>query len=74
MYLPGVQEDTVNDGGLVVGATLVNLAATAAAALSNWATSGAELVILHTDPADTPRPVVELAPAPLIATQRRRLR
>jgi len=74
MYLPGVQEDTVNDGGLVVGATLVNLAATAAAALSNWGTSGAELVILHTDPADTPRPVVELAPAPVVATQRRRLR
>lgn len=74
MYLPGVVEASVSDGGVVLPATVTNLAATAAAALSNWNTSGAPLHILHTDPADTPREVVELAVSPIVATQRRRLR
>jgi hypothetical protein len=74
MYLPGVSETHVGPNGQITGAKLTELAGLAAAALSNWATNGAELVILHTDPADTPRPVVELSPSTLSATQRRRLR
>lgn len=74
MYLPGVAEPSVAASGQVTIGKLTELAALAAAALSNWGTNGADLVILHTDPADTPRPVVEMPPSNRVATQRRRLR
>ena len=73
-YLPGVTQSVLDAAGFISGTALTNLAARGAAMLSQWAIAGAEMVILHTDPADSPTTVVSWEPASKVATQRRRLR
>jgi len=74
MYVPGLGQDQVDNAGLITSSALVNFAADFAGALSTWSTNNADLVILHTDSAVTPTPVVALEVSPKCATQRRRLR
>lgn len=74
MYLPAIQEGSIDGGGFYSGPALSALQSRSDTFLSDCAGSSVPMVILHTSPADTPTPVVSLNAQSKVATQRRRLR
>lgn len=75
-YLPSVPEGSVDQSGVIetvfYGGTAVNIAAFEVAMTTHAVVN--EIVILHSDPLDTPTVITSLFLDPIIATQRKRLR
>lgn len=78
MYLPGTQEDIVNDNGVIIAPHLGNWQPFAQQFNALCAFNNVELHVLHSLPqlggAPAPTPVATLVVQPLVATQRRRIR
>jgi len=73
-YLPGVEETAVTGAGELTATAISNLQAAANQFLNDLGTLGQEMVVLHENPALTPRPVTALVVDGRVATQRGRLR
>lgn len=73
MYIPGVPEASVNEGGFLESADLASLQINATQFLGALATAGYPMVLLHTAVLP-PTPVTSLIVDTRIGTQRRRMR
>ncbi len=79
MYVPGVLEGVVSEAGVLAGATITALNASAATLKPGGAVHTAfgflgDPVILHDSGSQTPTPITDLGAQLLVGTQRRRLR
>lgn len=74
MYLPGVVENAVDSGGAVSDGKRGNLNIQFSDYLAEAVVASMPMMILHSDPLTPPTEVGALLCAPLVATQRRRLR
>ncbi len=73
LYLPGVSEQDIDDGGIVSGSKLTELNNNMSNMLSAWQTVHFFYVLLHEAP-HAPTPITQFQWDDLCATQRRRLR
>jgi len=74
MYIPSVDEEGITIIGTFDAARLAAMQTAANAFLIDLQTQDVPMVLLHSDPALSPTPVVQLNVDSLVATQRRRLR
>lgn len=74
IFLPGVEETAVDPGGALTSGAISALQGAANQFLSDLGSLGQEMVILHENPALTPRVVTSLIVDGRVATQRGRLR
>lgn len=74
MYIPGVPEASVNEGGFLETADLASLQLNMNQFLAALSTAGYPMVLLHTAPLATPTSVTSLIVDTRIGTQRRRMR
>lgn len=73
-FLPGAVEGAIDAGGALTPTALSNLQIAASQFLGDLGTLGQEMVVLHENPALTPRVVTALVVDARVATQRGRLR
>lgn len=74
MYVPAASEAEIDSGGTLSSALITNAQGGANNFLADLAASSIPMVILHTNPAETPTAVSALTLSPKVATQRRRVR
>lgn len=75
-YLPAwkLTEANVDNAGIIATTALNSIQSQLTAWLAALVTAGLDMVLLHTDPLETPTPVTGLSIQSVIATQRRRVR
>lgn len=74
MYAPAIVETQIDDAGRILAANLAGMQNAANNFLADLSTNNVPMVILHDSPALAPTTVTALNVAPVVATQRRRLR
>lgn len=74
MFIPGINEATVGPQGLLDGATVTNWQTAATNFYNGLITADLPMVLLHSDPVDSPLLVQSLSVQSIGATQRRRMR
>ena len=74
IYVPGIDEDAVNNDGTITLAGINQINAAADAWLLELDAQGVQMMILHSDPLEPPDLVTQLICQPKMATQRTRLR